>query len=338
MSNDGITRREFLRACFATTATLALGVAAAGQTEAQPHQPTLAAEQRQNTDKLPRRRLGRTEAMVSILGLGGAWSIGECEDKAFVEELLCAAIDGGINYFDTAHNYNRSEENMGLVMGTPRRKEVFLATKVEDRTYDGAMKQFETSLKRLRTDYVDLLQMHYIEPKDDLASFGKPDGVIAALHKLREQKVVRFLGVTGHPEFPQVKDCLEMYDDFDTFLCFINPEFATRPTYDDQLPIVRRKHMGVIAMKAFGGGNPPTLIGEGPGKASATELLRYAMSQDIATVIPAVSSLEHLRQNLEVARNFVPMPPEEREAIITKINHKPDKRASITIPYPYRLA
>ena len=118
----------------------------------------------------------------------------------------------------------------------------------------------------------------------------------------------------------------------------LDPALSTRPTYDDQLPIAKRKHMGVIAMKAFGGGNPPTLIGEGPGKASATELLRYAMSQDIATVIPAVSSLEHLRQNLEVARNFVPMPPEEREAIITKINHKPDKRASITIPYPYRLA
>lgn len=337
MSDDGITRRQFLHAAFATTATLALGGLPPGEPRGSGLSP-LDAGPLVSPSRLPQRQLGRTGVMVSILGLGGAYFIGECEDKTLVEKLLYAALDGGINYFDTAFNYNHSEENLGLVMATPRRKEVFLATKVEDRTYDGAMRDFEISLQRLRTDYVDLLQMHYINPKDDLASFGRPDGVIAALHKLREQKVVRFLGVTGHPEFPQVKACLERYDDFDTFLGFFNPALSTRPTYDDQLPIAKRKHMGVIAMKAFGGGNPPTLIGEGPGKASATELLRYAMSQDIATVIPAVSSLEHLRQNLEVARNFVPMPPEEREAIITKINHKPDKRASITIPYPYRLA
>jgi aryl-alcohol dehydrogenase-like predicted oxidoreductase len=334
MSDEGITRRKFLGAALATTATLALAALPPGD----PRRNPLAAGPPVSPGKLPQRLLGRTGVMVSILGLGGAWEVGECVDKAFVEELLNAALDGGINYFDTAHNYNHSEENMGIVMATPRRKEVFLATKVEDRTYDGAMRDFEISLQRLRTDYVDLLQMHYINPKDDLASFGKPDGVIAALHKLREQKAVRFLGVTGHPEFPQVKVCLDMYDDFDTFLGFFNPALSTRPTYDDQLPIARRKRMGVIAMKVFGGGNPPGLVGAGPGKASAAELLRYAMSQDIATVIPAVSTLEHLRENLEIARNFVPMTPEEREAIVAKINHQPDKQASLTIPYPYRLA
>jgi len=336
---EEVSRREFLGACLTTTAALTLGSTLLGETAmAAPNNVAAKPDAAKNTGGIPRRPLGRTGFQASILGLGGAWYLGESKDKDNVEKILNAAIDGGINYFDTAGNYNLSEENMGLVMGTKRRKEVFLATKTEERSYDGAMKQFEKSLKSLRTNHVDLLQVHMLVPQDDIAAFGKKDGVLYALRKLRDEKTIRFLGVTGHPEYPRVKECLEMYDDFDTLLCFVNPQFYVRPAFDDQMPVARRKKMGIIAMKVFGGGNPPLLLGEGPGKATPTELLRYAMSQNITTIIPAVSTLEQLQHNIEVAKHFVPMTPEEREALIAKINIPAKKQARITLPYPYSRA
>lgn len=272
--------------------------------------------------KLPQRVLGKTGVSVSILGLGGAGTLATSEDLDLCTSIVNEAIDLGINYIDTAPNYGKSEERIGQIMAK-RRKEVFLATKVEDRTYDGAMKQVENSLKLLQTDMIDLVQVHHIMKDENVKALGAPNGVIRALQKLRDEKVIRFIGVTGHPQYAPVKETVAMYD-WDTFMCFINPLASTRPALEEQIPIAQRKKMGIIAMKAFGGGTPAACVGHGPGQSTAPLLLKYALSMPLdnpaAVVIPAVSNLEQLRQNVEIARNFKPMTKSQCEALEARMN------------------
>ena len=135
----------------------------------------------------------------------------------------------GITYFDTAPSYNngQSETNYGPVVAR-RRGELFLATKTGDRSYDGTRRSIEQSLRRLRTDHVDLLQIHGVSDRDDLEAWGKPDGVVSALRKLRDEKVIRFLGVTGHDSADALRRAIEMYE-FDTLLTTLNPVSRRRP-------------------------------------------------------------------------------------------------------------
>ena len=271
---------------------------------------------------LPQRVLGKTGLNVSILGFGGAAGPVETStDKELVAKLLNTAADSGINFFDTAANYGKDglgEKNFGLIMCTPRRKDVVLATKCEERSYDGAMKQVETSLKRMKTDYIDLMQVHHVWTSDDVKTFGAKNGVLTALYELRDQKVLRFIGMTGHPNYPQVKEALEMYD-WDTFMGFVNPANASQPFFDVQLPIARKKKMGVIAMKVLGGEGAP-LVGTGPGKADAARLLRFAWDSPIHTAVLGTGSLEQLGRNLPTARDYQPLTEEQRKTLMETVN------------------
>ncbi len=174
-------RREFVKALAALSAA-GIGVRA------------------EETAALPRRKLGKTGVEVSALALGGVIGMQLPPTKDHDPSALAEAVlDLGITYFDTAPAYNngQSETNYGPVLAR-RRKEVFLATKTGDRSCDGTLRSVEQSLKRLRTDHVDLLQVHGVGPNDQPEKWDKPDGVLTALRKLREQKVIRFFGVTGH--------------------------------------------------------------------------------------------------------------------------------------------
>jgi uncharacterized protein len=270
---------------------------------------------------LPQRILGKTGVKVPILGLGADGIMTDATDRDEVLRFLTGALDAGITFFDTAYMYGKngqSEKNLGLLMRGPRRKEAFLATKTGSRTYDGAMQQVETSLKRLGTDRLDLLQVHHVTARDDVAAFGKKNGVLAAFARLRDQKVVRFTGLTGHANDPQVAEALRLYD-WDTFMCFANPARFARPALEEQLPAARKKNLGLIGMKAFGG-RPNTLIGAEPGRADAASLLTFALSQPVALVIVGVTTTHQLTENLEVARTFAPMPADRQEALRARID------------------
>ena len=311
---DDVNRRGFLKA----TATLA--VAAAASSIREPSAP--AAEvpaQPPGTATLPQRMLGRMGVSVSILGLGGVGFITEMSDKDAIAALIIEAMDSGINYFDTAASYGKgvSEQNLGMVMRTPRRNGIFLATKTTERSYDKAMREIELSLKHLGTDHLDLIQVHHVWKEDNVKTFGEPGGVLEAMRRLRDQKVVRFIGMSGHPNYPQVKEALEMYD-WDTFLCYVNPEVSTRPVFEEQLPVAQRKQMGVIAMKVFGGSTPAKLVGEQAGHAPASLLLRFALGQAITLAIPAVSTREQLHENLRVARELRALSEEERGELMRR--------------------
>ncbi len=274
---------------------------------------------------LAKRTLGKTGVQISSLIIGGVAGMQKPRTDDFDPAVLAnTALDLGITYFDTAPSYNngQSESNYGEVVAR-RRKEVFLATKTGQRSYDGAMKEVEASLKRLRTDRVDLLQIHGATPSDDLAKWDKPDGVLTALRKLRDQKVTRFIGVTGHDSAEVMRRAIAMYE-FDTILTTFNPTDKRRPFRELVLPVALEKKMGIIAMKIMGGGlgslaNGKPIKNDGRSnhdearqQANPATLIRYGLSLPISAVNVGMGSLEELAANVRAAREFVAMPPDER--------------------------
>ena len=278
--------------------------------------------------KLPQRLLGATGVEVSALALGGVIGMqlppSADHDPAAIAEQ---ALDLGITYFDTAPAYNngQSESNYGQVLAR-RRKEVFLATKTGDRTHDGTLRSIEQSLKRLRTDHVDLIQIHGVSGTEDLDAWDKPTGVLTALRKLRDQKVTRFIGLTGHESAIRLREAIERYD-FNTLLTTLNPASRRRAFREDLLPVANRKQMGVIAMKVMGGGNGCLVTGnpvkkvlqpyhdETAHQVSAASLIRYTLSLPISVAVIGVASVEQLESNVRSVREATAMTLVERQEL-----------------------
>lgn len=281
---------------------------------------------------LPTRPLGRTGVNVTVLALGGYTGMKELRSDTFDPvELANAAIDAGIRYFDSAPSYGngQSERNYGEVLAL-RRKEVFLAAKTGQRTYDGAMREFEESLKRLRTDHVDLLQIHGVRAGEDLAAWGKADGVVKALKKLRDEKLTRFVGVTGHESADVMCQAIMMYD-FDTILTTFNPMVKKMPFIQKVLPVANSKRLGVLAMKVMGGelgslaiGNPIKNDGkphhdDAARQATAGELIRYVLGLPVSVAVVGIGSLDELRINVAAARE-APLDDQQRAALEAHMN------------------
>ncbi len=256
--------------------------------------------------QIPHRPLGKTGVKVPILALGGGSAFLAMSDEE-AEKYLHRALELGITYWDTAHNYGRglSETRIGRVLKTERSR-VFLATKTAARTYDEAMKQVELSLKRLQTDHLDLLQIHDWRTNDDPVAIGRKDGVLTALRKLRDEKVTRFIGLTGHTTAEGMRKVLELYDDLDTVLLPINP---AQPEFEEQVvPVAQRKGIAVLALKVTG---RQSLLA----KADAPTLLRYAWSAPIAAAVVGMTGIDILETNAKLAAAFKPMKEEERKAL-----------------------
>lgn len=318
------SRRNFLR-------TGAVGVAGAALTRWE----AAADEFRPPSGKLPRRVLGKTGVEVGILALGGQSAATDFPNDELAARFINDCIDAGINYLDTAplygmkHDPRNAERRLGKAIAH-RRKDVYLATKTWKRKADEAMRDIETSLKLLQTDHIDCLQVHCVDPKEDFAAMGKPGGVYHLLCKLRDQKVIRFIGVTSHLGADALKKAIDTYD-FDTVLATLNPIKERRAYEDDFLPAAREKNLGLVAMKVMGGasrydhvgtdGVPGRLVGSGPGKAAPENLLRYALSLPIHVATSGMRDYAQLRQNLEICYNFRPMPDGERQTLQTAMYH-----------------
>jgi uncharacterized protein len=309
-----VSRRRFLKG---TGAGLAMGAA-------------LRAEAKPAAGKLPTRVLGKTGVRVSILAMGGGsrFLMYKEEDKAL--EALNRAFDLGINYMDTAYGYGNglSEERVGKVM-KERRKEIFLATKVNKRKADEAMQIIEGSLKRLQTDKIDLIHIHDLKGEDDLAAIEAKDGVLAVLRKLRDQKVTRFIGITSHTDPTVLKTALERHD-FDCTQMALNAALVGMksspkgmvPNTDMQtsfetvaLPVARAKKMGIIAMKIFG---QEALVGAAPND----KLLYYSLSLPVATAVLGMPKLEHLEEDVKLAQAYKALPRSEMKSLGKELSAK----------------
>jgi uncharacterized protein len=296
-----VTRREFLE-----RSGLAVGAVAA-----MPALPPPVATETTVATRLPHRTLGRTGASVSILAMGcGSRFLMYPADQATA--VLEKAVALGIDYLDTAVGYGEgeSETRLGRFLAT-RRKDVFLATKVPTRarTRDAALKEVEGSLKRLRTDHLDLLHLHSLGDGADLAKIEAPDGAIKALYELREQKVTRFIGMTSHTDGAVLAKAIEG-NDLDCVQMAMNPARAAR--FEKlALPAANRKNLGVILMKVTA---QEKLLGDGG--ADPASLLRYAWSLPISTAVCGMPKLEFLEANVATARAYSsPLPPAEMEGL-----------------------
>jgi uncharacterized protein len=310
-----LSRRRFLKATGA-------GVAASAALKS--------AEARPTAGKMPTRVLGKTGVRVSILamGAGSRFLMYKEEDRAL--EAMNQALDLGITYIDTAFGYGngKSEERVGKVM-KDRRKGIFLATKINKRNGDEAMKILEGSMKRLQTDQVDLIHIHDLKGADDLAAAEAKDGVLPVLLKLREQKVTRFIGVTSHTDPEVLKTALERHD-FDCTQMALNaalvgmksspggmiPNPDVKPSFESiALPVARAKKLGIIAMKIFG---QEALVGAAP----AQKLLYYSLSLPVATAVVGMPKHEQLEENVALARAFKPLPRAEMRSLSKELSAK----------------
>jgi predicted aldo/keto reductase-like oxidoreductase len=253
---------------------------------------------------LPCRDFGKTGVRIPIMVYGGGSRFCTVKDPEKSMELLNYALNHGLYYWDTAHDYVydnvASEERYGLVL-KDRRKEVFLSTKVGDRSYDGAMKHVEESLKRLQTNHLDLLQIHNITSLEDVDKIGAKDSVLKAVHKLKQEKVTRFIGFTGHSSASAMKAMVDRFE-FDTMLIALNHYSQGKEDFEKQaVPAAVAKNMGVLAMKAI---RPKETVKD----VKPEDLIRYALTlPGFSAAAVGIDSMDVLKKNIALLQNFKPM-------------------------------
>jgi uncharacterized protein len=263
---------------------------------------------------VPRRRLGDTNTEVSVIGVGG-YHLGSADSQDEATRIVQHALDAGVNFFDNAWEYHdgQSEEWLGKALGG-RRKEAVVMTKVctHGRDKKLAMQMLDESLRRLRTDYLDVWQIHEVIYENDPDHIFGPNGAAEALSQAKQQGKVRLIGFTGHKN-PAIHLKMLAHDfPFDTVQMPLNPFDATFRSFEKNvLPVARKRGMAVFGMKSLGGSGE--MIRRGG--VTVADALRYAMSLPVTTTISGMDSMDVLQQNLEIATNFSPMNEHELAAL-----------------------
>jgi aryl-alcohol dehydrogenase-like predicted oxidoreductase len=299
---EGVDRREFLGQAGASV--LAGAVAWSAPIELSDTGP----------DRIPKKPLGKTKEKLSIIGVGG-YTLGQAPSYEEAERIVHEAVDAGVTFFDNAWDYHqgKSEEWMGKAL-KGRRDNVFLMTKVctHGRDKKVAMKQLEESLKRLRTDHLDLWQVHEVIYYNDPELAYAKGGVLEALDEAKQQGKTRFVGFTGHKDPAIHLDMLSRGYPFDTVQFPLNCFDATYRSFEQRvLPEVIKRGMAALGMKSMGGGGEPLLHGA----VTPAEALAYAMSLPVAVTISGIDALSVLRQNLAVARGFTLLTAQQMQAL-----------------------
>jgi aryl-alcohol dehydrogenase-like predicted oxidoreductase len=269
---------------------------------------------------MPTRLLGRTGERVSAIGLGG-WHLALPHvDEALAVRLIHAAIERGVTFMDNCWDYNdgASEERMGRALRDGRRQRVFLMTKIDGRSRDEATRQLDESLRRLRTDCIDLVQHHEMLRFDDADRIFREDGAQAALEAARAAGKLRYIGFTGHKD-PRIHlHTLELAREagvaFDTVQMPLNVMDAHFRSFERLvLPELVRQGIGVLGMKSMANGRILQ-----SNTVSATECLRYALNLPTSVVITGCDRMEILDQACEAARTFRPMRDDEVTALLAR--------------------
>jgi aryl-alcohol dehydrogenase-like predicted oxidoreductase len=264
---------------------------------------------------IPKRKLGETGIEVTILGLGGEGILRTFGYEQEAYQVINRAIDLGITYFESARAYSGSESYYGLAL-KERRKEIFLTSKSHARDKEGARNHLHETLKNMKTDHLDLWQVHDVRTEADIDDIFGAGGAIEAFEEARDKGFVRFLGITGHQDPAIIARCIELYR-FDTVLIPINPaEPAYKSFLDGVLPLAREKSMGIIGMKVYFRGIAARI----PGVKNMAPFLRFALSQPITTVVIGCDNVNQVEENVKMARSFKTMSEEETKTITDLIS------------------
>lgn len=326
-------RRDFLKSTTVAAATLLTpaSVLSAALPSAFPPLPA-----NPNTQAaMPTRNLGKTGYKVAIFSLGGQAAIERKNNFDVAVPIIERALDLGVNYIDTSSIYGGperwSEQYVGRVMKT-RRSEAFLATKTKERTRDASLRMIEKSLTLLNTDHIDLWQLHDIGLPEDVNAVFAPDGAMKALLEMQQQKVVRFLGVTGHYRPEALIDAINRHP-FDCILLSLNAADTHIHSFTAELlPLAVEKQMGIIGMKVPARGRllsswtPPSLeqqqhswegsaIATRSGVMNMREAMRFTLTHPVSTVIIGCDNVAQLEENVQIARDFTPLSQPQMAAL-----------------------
>lgn len=259
------------------------------------------------------RTLGKTGINPTIFGLGGEGVLRSTDHLKEAQLIIKKALEVGVTYFDTAPAYQQSRDYLGSVFKDlgPERKNIIIASKTHDPTYEGSMTLLDDTLRRLNTDYLDVWQLHDLRTSEDLKNVFGPNGAIRALEEAKRSGKVRFIGITGHHDPDVLIAAIKKYD-FDTLLVCVNagdPHYL--PFISTVIPEARKKKMGVIGMKV-------TAAGQGLSSMTMREAMYYSLSQDIDLCIIGCKTPQEVEFNARLASEFKPLNPAELKAIEAK--------------------
>ena len=309
-------RRDFLR----RGTVAAAGLAAAKKLL----DPLAKAGETSKLAPIPKRRLGKTGADLSIIALGGIVVMDT--EQPFANNIVAEAFDRGINYFDVAPEYGNAQQKLGPAL-EPYRKRSFLACKTLMRDKDGAASDLEDSLRKLRTDHVDLYQFHAVTTKEDVEKIFGPNGAMEAFQAARKAGKVRFIGFSAH----SVENAFSMLDhyDFDTILFPINFVLFSQANFGPQvLARAHEKGMGILALKSMAKTtwpeaqkknhpNPKCWYQPSALPEEAALGLRWTLSHPITAAVPPGDE-KYFRLAMDVAQKFEPIKPEEEKALLAR--------------------
>lgn len=310
-----ISRRLFLKTSLTTASGLALS-----QMDVFPDEATKKnVKLKYDAKGLPTTVLGKTGVIVPRLafGLGSRFCNNKNEEEAIT--LLEKALDEGLYYWDTASDYSSSdgkvisEERVGRVLKNQRDR-VFLSTKVLPRDPNEALKSIELSLKRLQTDHVDVLNIHAISTLEDNKNILKKGGILDILYRMKEEKVTRFIGFSGHADPLALTDLIGK-GNFDCMIVAMNhypkgPD-TTTTRIEQVVPKAKEKGMGTLLMKII---RPLDTI-DGI-NLNAESLIRYALSLDsVDGITVGMDNMKVLESNLKTLREFTPMNAQEKQEV-----------------------
>lgn len=312
-------RRDFLKSLAGATAGLVLPSV------------SFSTEQDRIGDLLPRRFLGQTGQTVTMLGVGG-WHIGHMDTGREVQATIETALEGGVRFFDSAESYQRgeSERRLGQFLTPKYRDVVYLMTKTTAKDAKTAQNHLDGSLKRLKTDYLDLWQMHTVkDPKD--VDLRMEQGVLEVMTKAKGSGKVRHIGFTGHKRPSAHQRILENTEAFEACQMPINlMDPAYNSFIDGILPTLVERKIGVLAMKTLangrffsGSGTGTSLKGQPPlvpDRVSITEALHFVWALPVSVLITGPDDSKQMAEKIAIARSFTGMALEQRQALIERIS------------------
>jgi predicted aldo/keto reductase-like oxidoreductase len=298
---------------------------------------------------LQKRRLGRTNLHASIVGFGGTWISEITMEEA--KKVVRRAFDLGINYFDTAKLDGDSEEKIGAAL-EPVRDKAIIATKTGSRTKRESLKDFESSLRRLKTDKLDIIQLHGIDDEKTLTKATGSNGSLQTCKEARTKGLVDFIGITSHK--PQILVKAIKTNEFDTVLVPLN--VVTRQALEELIPTAKKHDVGVVAMKPLSAktsklitclyhpslsllSDEPelkTLLGQDK-NTMATTALRYVLAQDITATIPGLRSIQEVETAVKTGNNYTGLTKDEKKRFSAQLGWDHCRDCGQCMPCPQNI-
>ncbi len=268
---------------------------------------------------MPMSTLGKSGLKVSRFTLGGHHMAVKGDEEGI--RIVRRAVELGVVMFDSAAKYNdgRSDEIYGKALTDGRRQKVLLMSKAQIRTRDGAMQQLENTLRRMKTDYLDLWCCHEVARHDEVDQIFAPNGALEAFVKAKKEGKVRHIGFTGHHDPTVHQRLLDSFDGWETVqhpVNLIDPHYLS--FLNSVLPNIRKKGLGLLAMKsnAIGGITQHKV-------ATIEECLRYTLSQDVDTLVSGVETVQQLEQNVAIVKSFKKMTGKEITTLLDRTRKGP---------------